>query len=195
MSLTNSQISKVVKHDEVKRLVNTLSAPNTAIAPSAAYELIANAIKATLGEDRATRDNLQQVATGIYRKLDRLPPPPPAGGAEEEAPSRGKAAKDALDEIKGKDKKMAQAVRMVIDNTADGRSAPGATGINHIHVGGNARLNLLFHKSSRLVLGVVNDHMDSKMAPATRSEIDRVVGRKTGSKVDIEVDGDTVKKA
>lgn len=68
---------------------------------------------------------------------------------------------------------MIQALKMVFNKTATGRSAPGTTNVNHIHVGGNAQENLLFHvapgNGPYVVLGVVNGHIDRSAPPAIRA--------------------------
>ncbi|MDA1265779.1 MAG: hypothetical protein O2816_11925 [Planctomycetota bacterium] len=108
---------------------------------------------------------------------------------------RGQVHLEAVAEISGNDKVLAGAVRMVFNRTAKGRSAPGTTNVNHIHVGGNAQLNLLFDSISYTVLGLVNGHMDSKMKTSIRNEADKVAQRFGGQTKTMLIDGDTIQSA
>lgn len=188
MSLNGTQLRKVLEQDAAKDLGRKLK-NGIAVSPEEAKSKITRAIEAAFpGESRTTESNVDQVAKHIDVVLKIKRPD------EEDAPQidTGKAAKDALSEIRGRDAKMAQAVRMVFNETAGGRTAPGTTGIKHIHVGGNANLNLLF--KGKVVLGIVNGHMDRTMSPSVRSEADTVAGRARQTTVDIEVEGNEVRK-
>lgn len=189
MPLNGTQLRKVLEQDAAKDLGRKLKS-NIAVSPEEAKSKITRAIEAAFpGESRTTEANVDQVAKHIDVVLKIKRPD------EEDAPQidTGKAAKDAMDEIKGRDAKMAQAVRMVFNETANGRSAPGTTGIKHIHVGGNAKMNLLF--KGKVVLGVVDGHMDRNMSPSVASEADKVAGRARQTTVDVEVEGNEVRKA
>lgn len=186
MTLNPGQLSKVLKQDAAKDLGRKIK-NGVAVADYEVKAKITKAIDAAFpDEGRATEAHIQQVAEKIddILKVQKQ--------EEETKVDTGKVVKDAWDEVKGRDAKMAQAVRMVITGTARGRTAPGTTGIKHIHVGGNAKLNLLFKDD--LVLGIVNGHLDNKMPPTARSEADSVAGRVRQTTVDIQVVGNEVKK-
>lgn len=106
--------------------------------------------------------------------------------------SSGQVHADAAAEVRGTDAKMAQALRMIFDRTADGRSAPGTTNVNHIHVGGNGQQNILFDVTTRVVLGVVDGHMDGQMSQKIRNEAARVMQRRNGRTVMVQVNGNVV---
>lgn len=89
-----------------------------------------------------------------------------------------------LDEVSPPDLKMAQALRTVFKQLSEGRTAPGATNINHIHVGGNAQKNLLFDVGGNpwVVLGVVNGHMDKSASPSVKAQESRVCSRQASKR-------------
>ncbi len=101
----------------------------------------------------------------------------------------------AESEIVGKDKKLAQALKMVARGDK-GRSGPKESGIkkySHIHVGGNARYNLLFQPAKKLVLGTLNFHLDSSNSDSQKKNIKTVAGR-GGSKITVAIRGDKIVK-
>ena len=102
---------------------------------------------------------------------------------------------DAVSEIAGSDAVLAKAVTMVFNQSARGRTAPGTTNVNHIHVGGNAQLNLLFDAVSYTVLGLVNGHMEKNMPSSVRNEADKVTKRFGGKSVAMMIDGDNIMRA
>ena len=71
---------------------------------------------------------------------------------------------------------------MVFDNTADGRSAPGCTGVNHIHVGGKTK-NLLFDTNTSVVLGIVYGHMDKGMSTLTSNQVSKILNRRFSGEI------------
>lgn len=75
-------------------------------------------------------------------------------------------------------KTVIDACRMIFNGTAAGRSAPGTTGVNHIHVGGDGSYNILFTVEDRVVLGFVNGHMDRGSSKTIKNEEARVMSRK-----------------
>ena len=104
----------------------------------------------------------------------------------------GKVHVAAVNEILGNDKVLAKAVTMVFNQSARGRTAPGTTNVNHIHVGGNAQLNLLFDAVSYTVLGLVNGHMDKNMSPTVSNQASTVTARFGGASVSMVIDGDNI---
>lgn len=86
---------------------------------------------------------------------------------------------DAVGEI-GSDAKIIADVKKVFEKTAGGRTAPGTSGVNHIHVSGDGSLNLLFDTGNQMVLGIVHGHIDSENKDAVKQSI-KVSGRKGGS--------------
>jgi hypothetical protein len=107
----------------------------------------------------------------------------------------GRVHTEAMGEIEGHDKVLAKAVTMVFNKSARGRSAPGTTNVNHIHVGGNAQLNLLFDTVSYTVLGLVNGHMDKNMSPSVSNQATKVSQRYAGSSVSMVIDGDNIMRS
>jgi len=80
----------------------------------------------------------------------------------------------------------------IIGQERRGRSSPDGNS-NHVHVGGNAQYNVLFHEVGEAVrvLGFVNGHMDKRMPPSVRSEAARVeerAGAGNGDYFEVEVD-------
>lgn len=104
----------------------------------------------------------------------------------------GKVHVAAVPEIEGNDKVLAKAVAMVFNQSARGRTAPGTTNVNHIHVGGNAQLNLLFDAVTYTVLGLVNGHMDKNMSPVVANQASTVSGRYGGNSISMIIDGDNI---
>lgn len=108
--------------------------------------------------------------------------------------AQGLVVKAAVDDLVGKDPDLAGAVRMVFNKTAKGRTAPGTTSVNHIHVGGNAQLNLLFDTVTYTVLGLVNGHMEKGMSPTVSNEANRVMQRLGTTTVTLVVEDVTIRR-
>ncbi|MBC7477131.1 MAG: hypothetical protein H7317_03440 [Pseudorhodobacter sp.] len=92
-----------------------------------------------------------------------------------------------------KDKKMAQALKMVASGTK-GRAGPAEKDVkeyNHIHIGGNARYNLLFQPGKKLVLGTLDFHLDTSCSDAQKKEIKKVAAR-SGGTVTLVISGDEI---
>jgi hypothetical protein len=185
MALTNNQISNVNRHPNIAWLKNN----HTRLPISSIRAKIAEAIRAKLSADSVTESNIRDVAnnnTIFY--------------GQQNAPAYlrdtvGRVAAAAVSEVEGHDVAMAQALRMIFNRTANGRTAPGTTGINHIHVQGNAQLNILFDATSYVVYGVVNGHMDSGMTSSIRNQADRVGSRKNQpGTVEIKVVGSQISR-
>lgn len=109
--------------------------------------------------------------------------------------AQGQVVTAAVDEMLSGDAVLAGALRMVFNRTAKGRSAPGTTTVNHIHVGGNAQLNLLFDSVSYTVLGLVNGHMEKGMSPKVGNEAARVMKRFGTQTATLVVEGDSIRRA
>jgi len=109
--------------------------------------------------------------------------------------AEGLVHEDAVSEIEGGNAVMAKAVTMVFNKSAGGRTAPGTTNVNHIHVGGNAQLNLLFDTITYTVLGLVYGHMDKNMTTSIRNQADKVTKRFANRSVAMLVDGDNIMRA
>ncbi|MFC7421210.1 hypothetical protein ACFQNF_15210 [Iodobacter arcticus] len=185
MAFTPAQFNRFKNHPNLDWL-RQHAASSRAIHQNTIRLKIEQAIRSAY-PDRATEDNIRWVATEVDTPW----------GETYRAPVEylGRVHAQAVAEIEGSNPQMAQAVRMVFNNTADGRTAPGTSGINHIHVGGNAQLNLLFDSTSATILGIVNGHMDSQMKTSLRAEASRVSSRKGGATVNMKVSGNTVSQA
>jgi hypothetical protein len=185
MAFTHAQFNRFKNHPNLDWL-RQHAASSRAIHQNTIRLKIEQAIRSAY-PDGATEDNIRWVATEVDT---------PWGDAYR-APvqSLGQVHAQAVAEIEGSSPQMAQAVRMVFNNTADGRSAPGTSGINHIHVGGNAQLNLLFDSANGTILGIVNGHMESQMKASLHTEANKVSSRKGGATVKMKVSGNTVSQA
>jgi hypothetical protein len=135
MALNASQISKVGKHSNITWLTDRVGRKEL-IHQDTIKSKIGEAIKSILGEGRDTDDNIKSVANAIGVEYGQVYVPVEV--------SFGDAVSEAVKEIEGDDKMMAQTIRMIFNKTAFGRTAPGTTGINHIHVGGMGSRNVLF---------------------------------------------------
>lgn len=103
------------------------------------------------------------------------------------------AVSAAESELVINDKKLAQALKAVARGDK-GRAGPKEDGIkeyNHIHVGGNAKYNLLFQPGKKLVLGTIDFHIDSDNSKAQKEKVKKVAGR-AGGKIKIAISGDTI---
>ena len=182
MPLTSSQYSQIQDHAALEWLRDKVRR-NQAVGQDIIRLKITEAINSAL-LGRATDDNIKDVARRIDIPYGQVFTPP--------AIAQGQAHPAAVSEIEGTDAAMAQAVRMVFNHTASGRTSPGTTGVNHIHVGGNAGVNLLFDAVSFVVYGVVNAHMEGALSNAQN----QVISRKTqgGIPVAMRVVGNTVSR-
>ncbi|MBD9359203.1 hypothetical protein EBB_01300 [Methylomonas sp. EbB] len=108
--------------------------------------------------------------------------------------AQGLVVNDAVGEVLAGNSILAGALRMVFNKTAKGRSAPGSTNVNHIHVGGNAQLNLLFDSVSYTVLGLVNGHMEKGMSQKIANEASRVMQRFGTGTTTLVIEGDSIRR-
>ena len=143
---------------------------------------IADAIKSAF-PDRATEANIQWVATQIGIHYGQVHTPPVI--------VVGRVHQDAVAEIEGTDAGLAKTVAMVFQRTATGRTSPGGTGVNHIHVEGMANRNVLFEPATGTVLGVVNQHMEGAASAAQHT----VIARRGGTTVQMRVSGNSITRA
>jgi len=99
----------------------------------------------------------------------------------------------ARSELLGSDAKLAQALIMVATGVK-GRTGPKQKGVpryNHIHIGGNAKYNLLFQPNNGLVLGTINFHIDKSNNDQQQEEV-KAVATRSGSKTTLKVSGKRV---
>ncbi|MEO6298440.1 MAG: hypothetical protein ABIV25_13165 [Paracoccaceae bacterium] len=144
-------------------------------ADEAAYELVRKLLTATMAGVAKTARVMaaEQAAAKLAVKV--------------------KVVSAAKSECLIKDKKMAQALKMVADGTK-GRAGPAdkdTKEYNHIHIGGNAKYNLLFQPGKKLVLGTLNFHLDSTCSDSQKKEIKKVAGR-SGGTVTLVISGDEI---
>ena len=151
--MTSSQYNQFKDHPNLVWL-RYEAGKNHAVHQAIVKAKISEAIKSKF-PDRATDENIRWVAQDVGMPWGDVFKPPEF--------TEGLVHRDAVRQIVGRDAKMAQALRMVFKNTADGRSAPGTSNVNHIHVGGIGTKNLLFDSRTRTVLGVIDAHMDRGM--------------------------------
>jgi hypothetical protein len=117
--------------------------------------------------------------------------------AKEQADAKNEVTIDAVtaaeSELVGTDKKLAQALKAVARGDK-GRAGPKEKGIdeyNHIHIGGNAKSNLLFQPGKKLVLGILSFHLDSGNNDQEKAKIKKVAGR-GGGKITLVINGDDI---
>lgn len=104
-----------------------------------------------------------------------------------------KCVSAARSELLGTDAKLAQALIMVATGVK-GRTGPKQKDVpkyNHIHIGGNAKYNLLFQPNNGLVLGTIDFHID-KSNNTQQQEAVKAVATRSGSKVTLKVSGKKV---
>ncbi|MEM7440602.1 MAG: hypothetical protein AAF393_13465 [Pseudomonadota bacterium] len=100
----------------------------------------------------------------------------------------------ARSELTGTDAKLAQALTMVATGVK-GRTGPKESGVpkyNHIHIGGNAKNNLLFQPDKGIVLGTIPFHIDKKNNDQQKAQVKAVASR-SGGKVTLTVTGNKIK--
>lgn len=185
MAFTPGQYREFSNHPNLQWL-RYKSERNHAVHQDTIKAKISEAIMSAF-PDRATDENIRWVADKVGTPWGDVYTPPLV--------SYGSIHRDAVSGIEGTDRLMAQAVAMVFNGTATGRTAPGTGGVNHIHVGGNAQLNLLFDTATSTVLGVVNGHMDRTMSPSVRQEAERVSQRRGGPAVRMRVMDSAISQA
>jgi hypothetical protein len=81
--------------------------------------------------------------------------------------------------LKSKALKLDQALEMVAIGEK-GRSGPADKDVekySHIHIGGNAKQNLIFRPGKKLVLGILPFHLDNKCSKEEKEQIKEVAGR------------------
>jgi len=142
---------------------------------------IVEAIKSAF-PDRGTEDNIRWVAQQIGVHYGQVFVAPVS--------VTGRVHQAAVSDVEGTDAGLAKAVAMVFQGTATGRTSPGATGVNHIHVEGRGNMNLLFEPATNTVLGIVNEHMQGAPSAAQHAAI----GRRGGPTVQMRVQGNTISR-
>ena len=101
----------------------------------------------------------------------------------------------AESEIVVQDKKLIQALKMVArgDKGRSGTIERGVPENCHIHVGGNAKYNLLFQPGKKLILGTINFHIESSNSDSQKKKVIKVAKR-SGGKFTIAIRGDEIVK-
>ncbi len=183
MPLTSSQYALIQNHAALAWLRQKVQVQRQAVAQDIIKLKISEAINSAL-LGRATDDNIRDVARRIDVPYGSVFTPPRM--------AQGLAHPAAAGEIEGNDAAMAATVTMIFNRTASGRTSPGTSGINHLHVGGNANQNVLFDAATYVIYGVVNAHMEGALG----NEQFRVMSRKTqgGAPVAMRVLGDAVSR-
>ena len=132
------------------------------------YKLVRKLLTAVLGQlpkvAKLVSEDQKRAATGALKfKVD------PEG------------AKELL---KSKALKLDQALEMVAIGER-GRSGPADKDVekySHIHIGGNAKQNLVFQPAKKLVLGILQFHLDTKCSKEEKLEIKAMAARKGSPK-------------
>lgn len=145
-----------------------------------------------LPDEKAYRDRRKDVTTLLadVASVEKVV-------AKEEAATdkevKVKAVSAAKNELLGKDAKLAQALTKVARGEK-GRTGPKQDGVeqyNHIHIGGNANKNLLFQPGNKLVLGVLEFHLEKGLSDSNKHKIKTVAAR-SGSAITLRISGDEV---
>jgi hypothetical protein len=180
MPLTSSQFVQIQSHPALDWLRDKV-ARNQAVGQDIIKLKITEAINSKL-VGRATEDNIRDVANRIKVPYGNVFVPPVI--------VEGYVHPEAVAEVEGTDSGIAEAAKMIFNGTAGGRTSPGTTGINHIHAGGNAHVNVLFDATTYVIYGVVYEHMEGGLSNAQR----QVMGRKGrgGNPVKMRVVGNSV---
>ncbi|TKD09804.1 hypothetical protein [Polyangium fumosum] len=110
---------------------------------------------------------------------------------EDEEVVRVTVCREAVAELLGEDKDIANALRQIA-NGQEGRSFSDNTG--HLRVGGYGTWNILFERGNpQVVLGLVDGHMDKEMSQKVRNQVGDVKGRDKEDTVELEVVGNLVR--
>ena len=105
------------------------------------------------------------------------------------------AVSSAEKELLIRDKKLAQALKAIARGDK-GRTGPKEDGVkeyNHIHIGGNAKDNLLFQPGKKLVLGTLNFHLEKGNNDAQIKKIKKVASR-GGAKITLAINDGVITK-
>lgn len=186
MSLTEGQFNQIKNHPNIKWLEQKATRNQTVHQDTIRLKIVEALKSAPSLANRTTDDNVRWVAQKVGIPWGNVHQPSIA--------SEGFVHIAAAPEIEGNDPAMSQAVKMVFNQTAKGRTSPGTLGVNHIHVGGNAQRNILFDVNTSTILGVVNGHMEKAMSPKVRAEESRVMLRKGSPTVRMRVIGNMISR-
>lgn len=183
MGLTAQQFSKIKSHPNLEWLKRQHQL-SRAVHQDIIRAKIKQAIESAL-PNSGTEENISDVARkiGIFYGNVVKPPVVPEGLVHPHAVS----------ELEGTDAGLASAAKMIFQRTATGRTSPGTSGINHIHAGGNAHVNVLFDADTYVIYGVVHEHMEGGLSQAQKN----VMARKNigGAAVRMRVLGNTIMRA
>ena len=145
-------------------------------------------------EDGAYRDRRKDV-TALLALLPKIAKQVALEQAQAKSGVSISVVSAAENEIVIKDKKLAQALKAVARGDK-GRTGPKDGDLpefNHIHIGGNAKWNLLFNPKNKVVYGTVDFHIDSGMAKSQQEKVKKVAKR-SGGKITVIVNGDDIRK-
>ncbi len=145
--------------------------------------------------DEADYKNCRKILTNIIKFVQKTAKAVAKEAAAVKKEITIQAVSAAEGELLVNDKKLAQALKMVARGDK-GRSGPAEDGIkkyNHIHVGGNAKDNLLFQPAKKLILGTLNFHLDSSNSKSQKAKIKAIAGR-GGSKIMLAINNDVITK-
>ncbi len=182
-SLTSSQASKIMKHANFVWLKERAGRGEVLDATTVEMKLTV-AIEETFPKQNRTTDGaIEQLATAAGADWGSFYVP--------DMIVVGEAHIDAAPQLKGTDKLLAKALRSVFAGTGGGRSSPDSS-LEHIHIGGVANRNLVFDPASRVVLGIVDFHMESGMNKGQKKQVENVEGRLGGTTTKLQVRGNTV---
>ena len=185
MSLTTGQYNKIRNHPSL-RWLKEKGDKSQAVPADTIQAKIIEALKSdSETKDRCTNENISWVSVQVGTPWGQFYVPVPF--------LEGDVHVNAVNEIERQwNPLLAQAVRMIFGGTAEGRTAPGSTGVNHIHVGGHGTLNILFDTGNKTILGLVHGHMDNEMSDVVKREATKVSKRKGGDSVQMRLQGNTI---
>jgi hypothetical protein len=200
--LDEAKKSAQAELDKARAALRKISAPLTEHGDSNAKKAFAQLLKSLQtstaeldsAEDEATCARLEGVGHTLQKATEKLAATLPKAEAEEEEDDEAgvtiKVVSSAKKEVLIRSEKMAQALRMVATGQA-GRGAPKIDGVpecQHIHVGGNAKENLLFKKTGPVVLGVIDFHIESSNNKQQKEQVQKVAKR-SGATITLRIDG------
>ncbi|MFL4470922.1 hypothetical protein ACERZ8_13920 [Tateyamaria armeniaca] len=178
---------------EVERFHDDMQKKPPALPEESAYKSIRAALTKIISvivklEKAIGKEEDDQDDNDVEPAPEAAPEPEPQSGVTEV-----ECYSAARKELVGTDAKLAQAL-VQIATGVPGRTGPKDKDVpkfNHIHIGGNAKNNVLFQPNTRVVLGIIDFHIEKSNNKQQKEAVKKVAER-SGAKTTLKVEGSKV---
>ncbi len=143
-------------------------------------------------EYKARRKDITKIATFVQKTAKAVAKEKKSASKNIEIACLSSAKRDFI----GGSKKLAQALKIAA--AGRGRTGPKEKGVKeylHVHVGGNARENLLYRKNGPTALGIIPFHIESTNNDTQKKKVKDMAGASGGTVTLVIKEDDTIEEA